>query len=83
LTEKYKDREVCILKIKEGNTLIRIAYVVVENKIIILDAIDKPSSYQKGQKKKIDKMIQDFLDRVESYLPSILSLPLNLPDWKI
>ncbi len=83
LVEKYKNREIGILKIKEGKTLIRIAFfTVINDKIILLDAFEKPSLYEKNQKKKIDRMIERFLDKAEiykqDYLKNKISIPLNL-----
>lgn len=66
--QKYRNQSIAILKIKEGDKLVRIAFfTVVEEKIIILDALDKPSLYEKLHSKKVNKRIEDFLFQVEKY----------------
>lgn len=85
IVEPYSGRSVGILKVKEGYHLIRIAFVTQKpHQIVLLDAIDKPSLYEKFKKQHTDKMIQAFLDRTESYrlayLKQPLSLPLHLPN---
>ncbi len=83
LAQKYKNTKIGILKIKESSNLVRIAYFTRHgNNIILLDAMDKPKLYEKGQKNKVDKLIQKFLDKNENYrqdyLKQNISLPLNL-----
>ena len=82
LAQKYKNTHIGILKIKESSNLVRIAYFTKQgNDIILLDAMDKPKLYEKGQKQKVDKMIQRFLDKSEEfrqdYFKQNISLPLN------
>ena len=82
LAQKYKNTHIGILKIKESSNLVRIAYFTRQgNNIILLDAMDKPKLYEKGQKRKVYKMIQRFLDKTEEfrqdYLKQNISLPLN------
>jgi hypothetical protein len=85
IVEPYHGRSVGILKIKEGHHLVRIAFMTQKpSEIVLLDAIDKPSLYEKFKKQQTDKMIQAFLDRAEfyrqTYLKQPFSLPLHLPD---
>lgn len=83
LAQKYKGRNIGILKIKEADGLVRIAFYTKQtNTIVLLDAFDKPKLYEKGQKLKVDKMIEKFLDQAEvfssDYLNNNRSIPLNL-----
>jgi len=83
LAQKYKNRNIGILKIKESSKLVRIAFFTKQgSKIILLNAIDKPKLYEKGKKQQVDKMIENFLDQAEeyknNYLNFNLSIPLNL-----
>ena len=66
ITQAYRNRSIGIMKIKEAEGLVRIAfYTKLGNDIVILDAMNKPKLYGKGQKQKVDKMIEKFLDRSE------------------
>lgn len=83
LVQKYKNRKLGILKIKESDTLVRIAFHTEKpNTIVLLDAFDKPKLYEKGKKLKVDKKIEKFLDRAEKFLSDYMqnhhSIPLNL-----
>jgi hypothetical protein len=69
----YIGRKVEILKIRQGKTLIRIAFTKIsENIILLLDAIEKPDFYEKAKKLKVDKHIQRFLNRSEKYMDDYL-----------
>ncbi len=83
LAQKYKNRSIAILKIKESSKLVRIAFFTKKGStIILLNAIDKPKLYEKGKKQQVDKVIEKFLDQAEeyknNYMKSNLSMPLNL-----
>lgn len=83
ITQAYRNRSIGIMKIKEADGLVRIAfYTKLGNDIVILDAMDKPKLYEKGQKQKTDRMIEKFLNRAEQYKQDYqknnLSIPLNL-----
>jgi hypothetical protein len=83
LAQKYKGRDMGILKIKELNGLVRIAFYTKQtNTIVLLDAFDKPKLYEKSKKLKVDKMIEKFLDQSETFLSDYIknhhSIPLNL-----
>jgi hypothetical protein len=84
--EKYINREIGILKIKLGRTLVRIAFYthLTEefNRIILLNAFEKPSSYEKVKKRRVDAQIQNALNEAENfrdnYLKSKSIIPLNI-----
>jgi len=83
IVQKYKNREIGILKIKESDKLIRIAFFTkIDKQIIFLNAFDKPKLYEKGKKQKVDKMIEKILDQVENFklnfLKDIVYIPLNI-----
>jgi hypothetical protein len=78
-TQQYVDRNLGILKIKEGYTLIRIAFMTIPDKeIILLNATDKPALYEKAKKLKVDKNIQDFLDEAECYRDDYLKNKISI-----
>ncbi len=53
LIQKYKNQSIGILKIKESSKLVRVAFFTKkDDKIILLDAMDKPTLYEKGDKKR-------------------------------
>lgn len=83
LVEQYRERNVGILKIKGPDNLLRIAFfTVVDDVIVILNAIDKPKLHEKQKKQKVDAMIETFLDQADDYRKQFLqnkySIPLNL-----
>jgi len=83
LAQKYRGRNIGILKIKEADGLVRIAFYTKQtNTIVLLDAFDKPKLYEKGKKLKVDKMIEKFLDQAEAFLSDYLennhTIPLKL-----
>lgn len=83
LAQKYRDRNIGILKIKEADGLVRIAFYTKQaNTIVLLNAFDKPKLYEKGKKLKVDKMIEKFLDQAEAFLSDYLennhTIPLKL-----
>ena len=58
IVQKYRNRNIGIIKIKEAEKLVRIAFFAKRgNTIILLGAMDKPRLYEKGMKQKVDKMI--------------------------
>ena len=82
LVQKYTGFNIGILKIKEGKILIRISFFVYQDKIIILDVIEKPKLYEKAKKKLVDKIIYKFLNKSEKYKQDCLKnnnfTPLSL-----
>ena len=83
IVQKYKNQNIGILKMKEGNYLVRVAFFTVINEmIVILDAFDKPRFYEKNQKRKIAKKIKKFLNLSETYLQDFFKnhiyIPLNI-----
>ncbi len=80
IIQKYKDRSIGIIKIREGEKLVRIAFFTKRgNAIILLGAMDKPRLYGKGMKHKVDKMIEKYLDRMEEYRLDYITKELTLP----
>lgn len=80
-TQGYKGRNIGILKIKESQreSLVRIAfYTVVDKEIVLLDAFDKPLRYEKAKAKQVNKMIQEFLDKVENYRNDYIKQQLSI-----
>ncbi|MDM8535541.1 hypothetical protein QUF70_02170 [Desulfobacterales bacterium HSG17] len=90
LVKSYKCRkigditEIGVLKIKEGNNLIRVGFITLidRNEILIFDAFDKPASYEKAKKQQVKKIEHQFIERIEAcienYFENRFSLPLNL-----
>ncbi|EDN68466.1 hypothetical protein BGP_2065 [Beggiatoa sp. PS] len=86
MTEQYKGKEIGILKITEGKSLIRIGfYTIVGQEIVLLGVYDKPNKYgNKAKGKAINKMIQEALDIFEAYKEDYLktqksvSIPFDL-----
>lgn len=65
----YNGQNVGIIKISEGEELIRIAfYAKVGDEMVVLSIKEKPSLYDKGKKKKVEKEMQKWLDEAEEYL---------------
>lgn len=80
LAAQYRNTEIGILKIKEGKSLVRIAFFTrIGEEIILLGAFDKPNLYEKGKKKKIDRFIQNFLHKVERYRKDYLLYHRSIP----
>ena len=79
IVQKYHNHSISILKIKESTKLVRIAFFTKSgDKIILLNAIDKPKLYEKGIKKKINKKIAKFLIQAERYMKDYLKNNLFL-----
>ena len=71
----YKFHE---LRIKEGNKLIRILYFAYhKEKLVLLNAFEKPELYQKGKKKKIDKKVGNILRQTHEYYQDFINNPKN------
>lgn len=83
-SQLYIDRDVAVFKIKEGRTLIRIAFITIPNKcIVLLNATDKPALYDKAKKSQVDKHIQSFLDDSENYRDDFLKNRLSIPFFQL
>lgn len=83
IVKKYRKQNIGIIKIKESNKLVRIAFFTKSgNAIVLLGAMNKPKLYEKSKKQKVDKMIEKFLDQMEAnrldYLNKKLFLTLKL-----
>jgi hypothetical protein len=69
LVQKYHGRNFGILKIKEAERLIRIAfYTPNPQTIVLLNVMVKPKRYEKRMKLKVDKQINSFLNKSHLYL---------------
>jgi phage-related protein len=61
----YKFHE---LRVRDGSNLIRIFYFVyIQEKLVLLNAMEKPENYDKGLKKKIDKEIKRAIELSDKY----------------
>ena len=61
----YKFHEI---RVKDGSSLIRIFYFCYhQEKLVLLNAFEKPDLYEKGLKKKIDKKIIKILEQTKEY----------------
>ena len=61
----YKFHEI---RVKDGSNLIRIFYFCYhQEKLVLLNAFEKPDLYEKGLKKKIDKKIVKILEQTKKY----------------
>ncbi len=63
-------------KIDEGNELIRILYFAYhQEKLVLLNAYDKPVLYEKARKKKIQKKIEDINQQTQIYYEDFIKNP--------
>lgn len=84
LSEHYRGRRVGVMKIKEGEVLVRIAFWArVGEKMVLLKAVDKPHNYEKAKKKKVNKMIAKWLDESEELLDDLLEHPKNITPFNL
>jgi len=61
----YKFHEI---RVKDGSNLIRVFYFCYhQEKLVLLNAFEKPDLYEKGLKKKIDKKIIKILKQTKEY----------------
>lgn len=66
-TEEYAP-DIGVIKIKSGKELIRLAFVtVVDDKMVILNAMEKPNKYGGKKKLIIDSEIRKFVDQAIAY----------------
>lgn len=74
--EQYRGRNIGVLKVKESEKLLRIAfYTKINDRMIILSAKHKPKLYEKGKKQQVDKEIKKWLDEAEYYVESLKNSP--------
>ena len=66
------------IRIKDGDNLIRILYFCfLREKLVLLNAYDKPDFYNKGAKKRIEKMIAQKMDEAREYYKDFIKNPQN------
>lgn len=62
------------MRIKDGSNLIRILYFIYyHEKLVLLNAFEKPDFYDKGVKKKINKEIEKILEQTEEYYKNFIN----------
>ena len=67
----YKFHEI---RVKDGSSLIRIFYFCYyQEKLILLNVLEKPNLYEKGVKKKIDKKIINILEQTKEYYKDFIN----------
>jgi phage-related protein len=67
----YKFHEI---RVKDGSDLIRVLYFCYhQEKIVLLNAFEKPDLYEKGLKKKIDQGINKILELTQEYYNEFLN----------
>jgi hypothetical protein len=70
-------------RIKEGDNLVRILYFCYfRDKLVLLDGFDKPDRYEKGKKKRIEKMIDEKYNQAQKYYEDFLKNPQNYEKYK-
>ena len=80
IVELYKDTSIAILKMKEGDHLVRIAFfTLLGESLVLLGAYDKPKLYEKGKKRRVDKKIKKFLLQMEEYRQDFLKNSISIP----
>jgi len=68
---------------QDGKTLIRIFYFCHnEEKLVLLNALSKPARYEKGQKKRIVKIIDKELNITEQYRQNFIQNPNHYEVYK-
>lgn len=64
------------IRIKDGNNLIRVLYFCyLGEKLVLLNAYDKPDLYDKGKKKKIEKIISQKMNETQIYYQDFTKNP--------
>ena len=62
------------IRVKDGGNLIRIFYFCYhQEKLVLLNAFEKPDLYEKGLKKKIDKKIIKILEQTKEYYQDFIN----------
>jgi len=68
---------------QDGKTLIRIFYFCHnKKKLVLLNAIDKPARYEKGQRKKTIKIIDEELIIADQYRKKFIQCPNNYEEYE-
>jgi phage-related protein len=64
------------IRVKEGDNLVRVLYFCHhQEKLVLLSAFEKPSQYQKGKKKTVDKMIKNELSKAKEFYKAFINNP--------
>ena len=75
----YKFHEI---RVKDGSSLIRIFYFCYhQEKLVLLNAFEKPDLYEKGLEKKIDKKIVKILEQTKEYYQDFINTQ-NYEEYK-
>ena len=71
------------IRIKHSDDLIRIYYFCfMKDKLVLLNACEKPDGYEKGKKKKIDKFIKEQQQLANKYKLIFLNNPKSYEEYK-
>jgi hypothetical protein len=71
------------IRIKDGGNLVRILYFCyLGERLVLLNAYDKPDLYDKGAKKKIDKMINEKMSDAQNYYQDFIKNPQNYEKYQ-
>lgn len=75
----YKFHE---LRIKEGSQLIRILYFCYhQERLVLLNAFQKPALYIKGAKKRVEKEIQKIFEQTNQYYDDFINNSQNYEEY--
>jgi len=70
-------------RIKDGSILNRIFYFCYHlEKLVLLNALDKPEKYEKGLKKKVDKKYEEVLIQTEEYYRKFINNPKSYEEYR-
>lgn len=71
------------MRIKDGSNLIRILYFsFCQEKLVLLNAFEKPELYNKGLKKKIEKQILKIIEQTKIYYQDFIKNSQNYEEYK-
>ncbi len=72
------------LRIQEGNRLVRILYFAYhKEKLVLLNAYDKPNLYEKNGKKKVEKEIEVIHKQTQEYYEDFLKNPNRYEKYEL
>ena len=71
------------MRIKDGSNLIRILYFgYMRDKLILLNAFEKPEKYDKKLKKQIESKIANILNQTKIYYENFINNNKNYEKYK-